>query len=444
LVAQRLDDSSAARPELALKFACAPGMGLAELGSAPLRLHLHGERASTSQLYLWFLRHLASARVQVPDGTSLELGGSQVVRAVGFDPREALLPWPTFSPEGPRLLLEYFMLPARYLFLDVRGLERASHLAADHFELIFRFNRPPPLPARLAGDAIRVHCVPAHNLFEVSAEPVRVESDARPSLLRAAAMDPLHAEVFAVRSVTSVSRANASADLCEPFHSFRHVTGPRARQGYYKLRRELSPIDDGIHTYIRVDRGVDGLVEGQTLSIELEATNRSLPSELQVGDVCVSTSDVPAGVAFSNIGLVSKPARPPLGSELSWRFLSHLACSRRSLADLEVLKALLSLYCAQAGTDTPTARANQQRIDAIRSVSATAITRVVRGAAVLGTLYEIGVDQESFEGEGDAFLFGSVLHRVLGLNERMNSYADLALTLHPSRAVYRFHAEFSR
>jgi type VI secretion system protein ImpG len=445
LVSQQLDDASLTRPALTLRFSCPPGAGLATMSAAPLRLHLHGERASTTQLYLWFARHLASVAVRVPDGHSVELG-NQAVRPAGFSPSEALVPWPSFSAHGPRLLLEYFALPSKFLFLDVSGLERARHLETDDFDLVFRFNRPPPLPARLAGDTVRLHCVPAVNLFEASAEPIRVGPESRATLLRAAGIEPLHAEVFSVESVTGVSTSRARTVQYEPFHSFSHAATPQGHEPFYKLLREPSPVDEGMHTYIRLDRGPEGqpLPEEQTLSIDIEATNRSLPGELQTGDVCVPTSDVPAGLTFSNIDLVSRPARPPLGSELSWRFVAHLSSTRRSLADLESLKTLLSLYCLHAGTDTPAARANQLRIEAIGRISHEPVTRVVKGAAVLGTLYQLEVEQERFESEGDAFLFGSVLHRVLMLNERLNSFADLSLTLLPSRLAYRWHAEILR
>lgn len=450
LVSQHLDDASASRPELSLSFKCGQGTGMAAVGDS-IRLHLHGERPTATQLYLWFSRYVASVTVRFADGQSVELG-QHAVRVGGFGPEETLFPWPSFSASGVRLLLEYATLPSKFLFLDVRGLARASHVEAEAFQLCVRFNRPPPLPSRLAEDALRIHCVPAANVFEASAEPIRTTVGGRSTLLRVSGVDPLHSEVFSVRSVVGVGEGKNRPQVYSPFHSFRHALSGHGQSGpgqsgpgqsFYKLSRQASPIDEGIHTFLQVHADARALPEfsEQSLSIEIEATNRSLPEELQVGDVCVASPDIPAGVAFANIGLISRPVRPSLGSELSWRFVTHLACNQRGLADLESLRAMLSLYCLQSGEDTPGARASQRRIQSIRKLTARSVTRVLSGAALLGTLYEVELAQEGFDSEGDAFLFGGVLQRVFSLNERMNSFAELRLTLFPSSLVYRWSPE---
>jgi type VI secretion system protein ImpG len=87
---------------------------------------------------------------------------------------------------------------------------------------------------------------------------------------------------------------------------------------------------------------------------------------------------------------------------------------------------------------------NRARIDAIRSVTSKQITRVVRGAAVMGTLYTIEADIGGFACEGDAFLFGSVLHRFMQGQATLNEFADLQLVLAPTNINYRWRTEFER
>jgi type VI secretion system protein ImpG len=215
--------------------------------------------------------------------------------------------------------------------------------------------------------------------------------------------------------------------------------------GFYKLRRERSPVDDGLHTYLELGGAERETLatDPETLSIELTCTNRSLAGDLQIGDLRAPTADTPSGVSFSNIGLVSRPTRPALGSDLAWQFVAHVAAFRRGMADLEALKAMLLLYNRQEEVDFPAASANRARVDAIRSVRMRPTTRVQRGAPVRGALFEVELDSRGFSSEGDAFLFGSVLHRFLALGAPLNGFADLHVVLLPTRIDFRWSAELS-
>ena len=457
----RLDDASSSSPTLTLRFELAEGARSSVFRRAGVRLHLHGELATTSQLYLWLVRHLSSVSVHAPGGRTVELG-ARCVRPVGLDEHDALVPWPSFSPLGPRLLLEQFTLQAKFLFVDIVDLDRAADLEGNSFELVFRFAKPPALPARLAQDAVRLHCVPAVNLFDVSADAVRTSALGRPVLLRAQGVEPLHAEVFEVKSAVGMSPERRERRSYAPFHAFRHLLPGSALTGFYKLTREKSPIDEGLHTYIQLTSGsaagsaqhgaaqsaklapsLTVALDPETLSIELVCTNRSLPTELQVGDVHLATADTPAGVTFANITQISRPTRPPVGSDLIWHFVSHLGCSHRSMADIEALKAMLLLYNRQDEVDYQGGAANRARVEAIRKVSMRATTRIHLGAPVRGSLFELELEQSGFGSEGDAYLFGAVLHRFFALGAPLNSFSDLQLVLLPTKLSYRFQAELS-
>jgi type VI secretion system protein ImpG len=443
LVATRLDDSSASSPELLLRFEAEPGAEAAIFTREGIRLYLAGETAIAAQLYLWFAEHVASVSVRVEGERSVELGAS-ALRPLPLGRDEALLPWPAFSPDSARLLLEYFTLPAKFMFVNLSGLDRASQIGRGTFEVAVRFNKPPPFPSRLPDDTLRLHCTPAVNLFEIGAEPVRAGLDERPTLLRAAGMNPAHMEVFSVASVLGLARSSERRSY-EPFHAFNHAAPNARHHGYYKLTRRASPVDDGTHTLVSLQRGARTTLErgDETLSIELLCTNRSLPADLQVGDIATPTSDIPSGVSFSNISRVSVPGRAPLGSELIWHFLSHVASTRRSLADLQVLKSMLGLYGAQERSDYAGSRVNRARVDAIRSIRCESITRVIGGVAARGSLYRVELEQSGFTSDGDAYLFGAILHGLLATDAHLNTFADLRVTLHPSALEWRFDAELA-
>jgi type VI secretion system protein ImpG len=437
LVQQQLDDVSVARPQLRLQFELEAGVEPAALGDLPVRVHLHGEPATSAQLMLWLTQHLACVQVLLPDGRAHELG-TRSLRVAAPAQAEPLFPWPDFSPHSARVLVESFALPAKFFYFDLLALQLATQLAGPCFTLALGFSRPPPLPARLPERSLRLHCVPAVNLFHAGAEPLRAGLAERAQLLRAVGVDPAHMEVFSVQSVLGIAR-DSQRRAYEPLHAFR---GREGSGGFYKLQRRAAS-DDGTHTELSLHRDAEhALARGEeTLSIELLCTNRQLARRLAPGDLCEPSADVPAGVHFENIGTVAPPVRPALGAELTWNLLGQLAGTRRGLADLQVLRGMLRMYAADPDTDDTLARMHRVRIDAIRAVRAETITRVLGGLAARGSLYEVELDERGFAGDGDAYMFGAMLHALFSIDARVNTFADLRVTLSPSARSFRFDAE---
>lgn len=433
-----VDESTPSRPTLTVHLEIERFAEGALFSELPLRFHLAGEPAVTTQLQLWLTRHLSGVAV-VCDEQVIELPAC-AVRMVGLADDDPLFPWSSFAPHGARVFLEYFALPSKLMFFEV-SLPSAAAVAVTRFRLEFRFASPPALSARIPEDTLRLHCVPACNVFEADAEPIRLSVDERPVLLRAAGIDPSAMEVFAVRAVTGATR-DGVRHTYEPFHSFRHARPDGQRAGLYMLSRRSSPVDDGTHTYLSVQPPTTGRAEDEVLSVQMLCTNRSLTRDLQHGDIALASSDIPPGIAVRNIGSISPPSRPRHGSALPWNMLSHLGCSRRSLSDLRILKALLSLYCAE-DPHQPSRRANLARIDALRSVRVSTITRALSGSAASGSRYVVELDQNAFVSSGDAFTFGLVLHKLLDSSAQLNTFADLSLVLVPSGLAFRYDAELS-
>ncbi len=397
-----------------------------------LRLFIHGDLPVSSLLLLWLSRYCRGVSVSSQGQSPVRLPAS-AVRPCGFDPKDALFP-DSGGLDAYRAVQELFALPQKFLFFEVKDLQAAQRVAADRFEITFEFERPPPMPARVGKDLLRVHCVPAVNLFQANAEPVRRDPLAHEAMLRAGGVDPLHMEIYTVDSVTGIRAGQSNRKQYPPFFAYAHAQQPPAEQAFYRLRRELSPVNDGIDTYLSI--GTPGqttpeLAE-ETLSIELTCTNRSLPARLQLGDVSQPTATSPTVATFKNIVPVTKPVRPPLGSELHWRLVSHLALNHRSLGDAEALRAVLLQYNVQALADHPVGRANQLRIDAVRQVEMAPARRFVERAPVRGTRTVVQLEEAHFAGVGDAFLFGAVLDELFARNVTLNSFNELTVRLQPS------------
>lgn len=439
LTGQRIDDATSQRPALALTFELQGSSNEAFFHERGIRLHFHGELATASHLYYWVRRHCVRIVVSDETGASETLDPSVIV-PLGFDASESLVPWPRIANGAYRLLSEWMTYPSKFLFVDVVGLDRITKLKGSKIGMRFEFHAPPPAPARIPNDVVRLNVTPAVNLFPTSADPVRGDGTNAAALLRASGLPANHAEVFSVESVVGVVNRTGERKTHRPFHEFVHAG--EANAPYYVLSREPSPVDDGIHVSIALGspRNTRAMSDQETLSVELLCTNRSLPSQLRVADVCVPTRLTPGSFTFENIALVSKPQRPPLGEAVNDRLASHLHVHRRSLTEVGTLRQLLSIYNVPERSDEPRARANRRRIDALRSAKSTSSVRIVEGAPVRGLSLTLEVDEASFGSTGEVFLFGEILERSLAELVPVHGFLDIAFVLHPSQTRIEWQA----
>jgi type VI secretion system protein ImpG len=435
-----LDQSVSSAPVLKATFVTTEQGRVEVFQPQGLRLFIHAEPAVGALVFLWLCRYCKAVQVKSAEGRKVRLG-PEVIHPVGLDRAFPLLPWPKTAPDGFRLLQEYFTLPQKLLFFDVRGLDAArEEIQGEKFEIHFELERPPPLPARLGSDALRLHSVPVINLFQTTADPIIHRTLEDEHLVRPAGIDLGHAEIYSVDGVSGIRSGRPTRRVYRPFFDFSHAAEGNEEPAFYRLRRTLSPVDDWVDTYLSIGTPADVSPElgEETLSLDVTCTNRALPTRLQIGDISAATPTSPTIAKFKNIVAVTRPVRPPLGQEVHWRLLSHLALNQRSLMDAQALRALLELYNFQEGADEPVARANQLRAESIRGVESRPVTRFLEGAPVRGRQVTVDVGEAGFAGAGDAFLMGAVLAELFASHVTLNAFTELSLRLQPSQAEFRW------
>lgn len=431
----RLDEQREGTPEIVFSLRVPESGRAALVSDSPLRMFLHGNHALASMLLFWFARHIEQVVIRVAPGDEIALA-KDAIRLPAIEAEMGdLWPWPETAPAGVRAIAEYFVLPERFFFVDVRGLERVpvdrlrTERGESALDLVFRFRSPPSLPERLPADALRLHCVPAINLFETTGEPVRRDPLREEELLRAAGLAPSHADVFEVRKVAGRRPRRGGDVTYAPLSAFVD----RAQGPTFALRRRASALDGGVDTYLCLSEA-DPELSDETISIEMACTSRGLPSALRAGDVGAPLASSPTLATARNVGRVSRPVPAPIGRELQWRLLGQLATTHRSIATRDALAGLLGSLNLPDSVDVHTARSNQLRIQAIREVRVGPATRALRGAIVRGIETRIALDEARLAGAGDAFLFGCVLDRLFSAEIPVNAFSVLSLDLHPSRA----------
>ena len=133
-------------------------------------------------------------------------------------------------------------------------------------------------------------------------------------------------------------------------------------------------------------------------------------------------------MAFRNIRSLTAPLDPPLGEPLLWRLISHVSLNFLSLADANNLRTLLGIYIFSERNEISQDAANRRRIDGIQSVEVTRDTRLVgRGSLMRGQRIVLKCRIDHYAGEGDMFLFGSIVERFLADYAPINSYTRVEM-----------------
>jgi type VI secretion system protein ImpG len=312
----------------------------------------------------------------------------------------------------------------------------------DRFAILIQFRDGLPAGTRVSKENIRLFCSPVVNLFDHTSDPIKPDASKYEYLARPAGATPVAYEIYSIESVIGIARRTSQRVKIPPFFAFEHELDPDAssRGVFYQTHLKPASVGDGIDIYISFGSAQDGgaIPEFDVISIEATCTNRRLPAQLKVGDLRVPTATSPAVASFTNLTGVTAPLPPPMGRELQWRVLSHMAMSYRSITELEVLRSVLEIYNFPAIVDRQAARANQLRMQAIKSIRVRPTDRLYRGAPVRGIAAEVELDEGGFAGEGEMYLFASILNEMLAGYVSLNSFTQLSVTGTNTRVVYRW------
>lgn len=402
------------------------GIQLKDWDPKSLRFFLGGNYAQAADLYFILCHYLQEMVVRpVDEGQTLILPPENL-RPVGFSNQEALLPYPSPSFPGYRIVQEYFVLPEKFLFLDMTGWERWKKRGeGSKFEVLFQIKAGDVDLPRIRKENFVVSATPAINIFPLDAEPIRLDHRETDYRVHPAADNKLHYQVYSVEDVKGFVQGTAEQRTYVPFEVFSPQ--PRAHPVYH-VKSARSPVNNDLKVSLSVAYPPDaGSPPLETLSLELLCTNGALPEGLQMGDISVMTGSSPEFADFHNIRPPTPNVLPPLGQNLLWRLLSHLSLNYVSLASAENLRALLELYVFTETRDRIGVIANQKRIEGIKQVQATPASRLVSGVMMQGQDIMVKLQQDHYAGQGDFYLFGSVLDYFLGCYASMNSYIRLII-----------------
>jgi type VI secretion system protein ImpG len=420
---------------LEVEFLLHIGASLEKLALKNLRLHLHGEPYNSRTLYLWMNRYLQNITVR-PGGQAQGTTGFSLnpenLQPAGFAEEEAMLPYPPTVFLGYRLIQEYYALPEKFLFLDLKGLEPLATFdkTTQRFVVSFEFNRPIEEAVRIQKENICLYCTPIVNLFSRDADPIRVDQTKVEYRVRPSGQDSVHVETYSIDRVEGWTSGRNKGREYSAFESYDHrPDDPADPRVYYRTRLRPAVVGKSVETYISFVSQDEShtIPRAETVSLQLTCSNRNLPEKLKVGDICNATGNSPEFCTFRNIIPANPSVSPPLGAGLHWNLISNMALNYVSLASIDALRTILFTYDFRIHHDRQAERESRQRLDGLINARVEPVDLLHKGMPIRGLRTHLDMRESNFAGEGDMFLMASVLSVFFALFASVNSFHQLVV-----------------
>ncbi len=417
---------------------------LSAMKPASLPIYFAGSEAVPGELHRQVLGDAVGV-VSRADPTASAVGATwrrlPLPEPYGFADECALLPHEGRSFRGYRLLAEYFACPERFLFADLKGLERAFAACQETCEVVLLFSRGcTALIDTVTPDNLRLFCTPAINLFEMNLGRIPTDRHDHEHLVVPDRTKPLDYEVFRLLDVTTFSRGGEArpapplyatgALLYDWRDAVFHVTRLRPRRlstREQRIKRRTDYVGTDAWISLVAPESPERLDEVYEIGVRALVTNRELPELIRFAGRAPEFGVSATGVKRAQVLRAPTRPRPPLGlNDAAWRVIGHLTPNYASLlgedeAQGSLLRDHLVLYGRQ---DDPVMR---RQIDGIQQVRSEAVTRRVSNVDRLafgrGTRVHIKLEDASFE-NGRMFLFATIIDRFLAEFASINSFVE--------------------
>lgn len=458
LTGVRVEDAADSASALILQIQPFRGVSYEALQLKQLRLYLHGQESIKYTLLHYLdkfvkscaVRELVGERPEFQELKNCHVGIAGLTPGMSSEKEDlSLLPNARSAFAGYRLLQEYFAYPQRFFFIDIEGLEAFVASRDGHaFEIKITFGKNHKLPRELhpSVEDIRLHCVPMINLFEQPTEQVEV-NQRLPEYYIIPDLDRRKSrEIYAVKNITGVGENKKEQFRYTPVTSYDilDTTDPEhEHKRFFSVARR--PVrGDMAESHIRLygPSMETALFPKETLSIAAILSNGHLPPAYLEAGTLKEAVNFPAGLEVENITTATEVLECPDKKNFRWALISHLTLSYSTLADAETLKGILSLYNWSPAHESP----NKKRIHSIKQVFPPESKSFMHKRELRRAIeFKLEVEPTHFEsGEGELYLFGTVLNSFLAQYVTINSAVLLTIVAAGSGKEYKWEPSTGR
>ncbi len=449
------------RSVLLITLATTVAAPIAALPLDKLRLHLRGGEVA-HLLTEYLLAHASLLALQTADShgpTHWTVLDQDSICPVGFAADQSLFPADHRVFSGHRLLHEYFLLPEKFLFVDLMRLQPAvAQAQSNRIQIAIGFNQSTPrLVGRVAAEHLDLFCAPAINLFQRRTDRVWLDHAQHEQLLIADRSRVNDYEIWSVEEMALHSPASAREVPCRPLYastpgndrstsaSVAYGLERRTRVGG-EFHQDARAAYSGTDCYVTLSEAADApsLNEFQQLSATTYCTNRALPLLVPANGWRTAFQAEAAG-PIHRVICVTGPTAPRAAltaeqGDVAWRFVNQLTPSYDSLIDdgpegCKLLRELLRLFCP------PGNPAALRQVDGLKRIQhKPLVKRLLANGPITyarGVEIELTCDEQSLEG-GVAFILGCVLEQYFARYVALNSFTELHLVSTQRGSIHRW------
>lgn len=386
------------------------------LADQPLTLHLTAPLNHSSDLY-WLLLH-ECRQLEVAINGHTDSGISCRVTALDLPLLPERLP-------GEAPMSNYLHHPeaSMALQLDFEGVD--PRLAANDLSLLFWLDESRLRLPQVERQHLRLHCVPASNLFLRQLPPFL-----RDERLLTQPLQPRQkpAETLLVQQLQSVTGQYAGDNQPHAYQPYWEVENSRHSRAW-QLQQEQDLLTGLPRQQLVLTQG-QGLPVGQEEMMRVSAwcSNGPTASQLLPGDLQTHLQGTPETVKFSNLCTTTAWKAPRLDADSERQQVAELSRSNANLFSRNGLLQRLKEMAERVSPDDSRLAINQKKIDAIQQVSAHTSEKLLEQSLYRGLETRLELNFQAFSSRGDALAFCSRLDRLLASMTPINHFSALQVT----------------
>jgi type VI secretion system protein ImpG len=370
---------------------------------------------------------------------------ASALSACGFNSEETALEFDGRAFSAHRLLAEYFLLPHKFLFIDINGLNESWQKYQDGYEIYIYFNESNiDLVSGVNEQTFLLGCAPVVNLFESKSEPIQASELGNEVMLRVNDPSSKKADVYQIVDVQAINPQGQKKSI-KPFYG-AHLSDDKEAI-YWSLRRENSSwqrgeVSHGTDTYLNlVDKDFNTLSPDSEwiINADLVSTNRDLPNKLPFGpdQPAINFMEGGAGLRIRCLIPPTPTIQPKLNQATRWQLVTQLSLQHFSGSDgLTKLKETMHLYNFNDSKEV------MSLIEGMVALESEVITARVldkgKSAMCQGSHFILTCDESLYAGNS-LYLFGCVLDEFFSQFCAINTFTQLSIkTTKHSRIVFEW------
>jgi len=351
---------------------------------------------------------------------SLPIG---MLKCKGFERENTLFQYPRNAFSGYAILQEYFVLPQKFFFFQLEGLEKLQkYEGVKTFKIMFHFKPSLVHLEGLTKEAIKLFCAPICNLFDEESEPITVTHEKELLHVRPPLRYADKYQVYDIKSVSGYVQGGSHQKEYVPFESFEQK---QEEKSIYQVHRKISIVTGREELYLQLHYNDKVEIKKEILSVKISCTNGTLAERLQLGEISRGSDTSPEQATFKDIIPCTMQIDSPVGENTLWQLLSHLSVNLLTLSDIKTFKEMLRLYVFSNNREKSRVTKNKKHIDAIEAFDVHPMDLVKRGYLLKGYKVVMEVRQDYFASLGDLYLFCSVILRFLSSYAALNTFIAL-------------------